>query len=55
MTFLNPWAILILLPLFFIFKDKLLTKENFLLNTKLYNKQSKMLVLALIRRMVWKR
>jgi Ca-activated chloride channel family protein len=48
MTFLNPWAILILLPLFFIFKDKLLTKENFLLNTKLYNKQSKMLILALI-------
>jgi Ca-activated chloride channel family protein len=48
MTFLNPWVILILLLLFFIFKDKALTKENFLLNTKLYNKQSKMLILALI-------
>jgi len=48
MTFLNPIALILLVPLFFIFKNKLLSKDDFLLNSHIFNKQTKLLIITLV-------
>jgi len=48
MTFLNPIALFLLILLFFIFKNRLLSKDEFLLNSKIFNKQTKLLIIALV-------
>ena len=48
MTFLNPIALLLLIPLFFIFKNRLLSKDEFLLNSQIFNKQTKLLIIILV-------
>jgi len=47
MTFLNPFALLLFIPLFFIFKNRLLSKDDFLLNSQIFNKQTKLLLITL--------
>jgi len=47
MTFLNPLALLLFIPIFFIFKNKLLSKDEFLLNSQIFNKQTKLLLITL--------
>jgi Ca-activated chloride channel family protein len=47
MSFLNPLALLLFIPLFFIFKSKLVSKDEFLLNSSMFNKQTKLLMLVL--------
>ena len=48
MTFLNPLALGLLIVLFFIFKNKVLSKDEFLLNSHIFNKQTKLLLLVLV-------